>query len=105
MYAMYEPFQVFFYVRLTLSVIGTLPIIRFLYFYFSRDGSGHILSLILGGVLLVIGFVTFLFGLFADLISFDRQLTAITLAKIEALELQQRSDVELSDSVSREETH
>jgi glycosyltransferase involved in cell wall biosynthesis len=105
MYAMYEPFRVFFYIGLTLSGIGSLPIIRFLYFYFSGDGSGHIQSLILGGVLLVIGFVTFLFGLLADLISFNRQLTEITLAKIKALELQQLSDVERSDSRSREKMH
>ena len=39
-------------------------------------------SLVLGGVLLVIGFVTFMIGLVADLISFNRQLTEITLEKI-----------------------
>jgi glycosyltransferase involved in cell wall biosynthesis len=105
MYAMYEPFRVFFYIGLILSGIGSLPIIRFLYFYFSGDGSGHIQSLILGGVLLVIGFVTFLFGLLADLISFNRQLTEITLAKIKALELQQLSDVERSDFRSKEKTN
>jgi len=58
MYAMYEPLRVFFYIGLILSAIGSLPIIRFLYFYFSGDGSGHIQSLVLGGVLLVIGFVS-----------------------------------------------
>ena len=84
----------FFYIGLTLSVIGILPIIRFLYFYFSGDGSGHLQSLVLGGVLLIIGFVTFMIGLMADLISFNRQLTEITLEKIRKIELQQRSDNE-----------
>ncbi|MFC1694926.1 glycosyltransferase family 2 protein [Pseudomonadota bacterium] len=87
MYAMYEPLRVFFYIGLVLSVIGVLPIIRFLFFYFSGDGAGHLQSLVLGGVLLIIGFVTFMIGLVADLISFNRQLTEITLEKIRRMEL------------------
>ena len=58
------------------------------------SGSGHLQSLVLGGVLLIIGFVTFMIGLVADLISFNRQLTEITLEKIRKIELQQRSDNE-----------
>jgi len=92
MYAMYEPLRVFFYIGLTLSIIGALPIIRFLFFYFTGDGAGHLQSLVLGGVLLIIGFVTFVIGLVADLISFNRQLTEITLEKIRRIELQQSTD-------------
>ena len=95
MYAMYEPLRVFFYIGLTLSIIGMLPIIRFLYFYFTGDGGGHLQSLVLGGVLLIIGFITFMIGLVADLISFNRQLTEITLEKIRKIELQQRADKEI----------
>jgi glycosyltransferase involved in cell wall biosynthesis len=94
MYAMYEPLRVFFYIGLTLSIIGAVPIVRFLYFYFTGDGGGHLQSLVLGGVLLIIGFVTFMIGLVADLISFNRQLTEITLEKIRKIELQQRADSE-----------
>jgi len=92
MYAMYEPLRVFFYIGLTLSIIGMLPIIRFLYFYFTGDGDGHLQSLVLGGVLLIIGFITFMIGLVADLISFNRQLIEIALEKIRKIELQQRVD-------------
>ncbi len=92
MYAMYEPLRVFFYIGLTISIIGALPIIRFLYFYFTVGGAGHLQSLVLGGVLLIIGFVTFMIGLVADLISFNRQLTEITLEKIRRMELQQHAD-------------
>ena len=94
MYAMYEPLRVFFSIGLMSSVVGVLPIIRFLYFYFSGDGSGHLQSLVLGGVLLIIGFVTFMIGLVADLISFNRQLTEITLEKIRKIELQQNVNQE-----------
>ena len=94
MYAIYEPLRVFFYIGVILSIIGLLPIIRFLFFYFSGNGAGHLQSLVLGGVLLIIGFVTFMIGLVADLISFNRQLTEITLEKIRKIELQQRADNE-----------
>jgi glycosyltransferase involved in cell wall biosynthesis len=92
MYAMYEPLRVFFYIGLVLSIIGMLPIVRFLYFYFTGDGGGHLQSLVLGGVLLIIGFITFMIGLVADLISFNRQLTEIALEKIRKIELQQSVD-------------
>jgi len=92
MYAMYEPLRVFFYLGLIISFFGVLPIIRFLYFYFTGSGAGHLQSLVLGGVLLIIGFVTFMIGLVADLISFNRQLTEITLEKIRKIELQQKNN-------------
>jgi hypothetical protein len=94
MYAMYEPLRVFFSIGLMLSIIGMIPIVRFLYFYFTGSGAGHLQSLVLGGVLLIIGFITFMIGLVADLISFNRQLTEITLEKIRKIELQQRADSE-----------
>lgn len=88
MYAMFKPMRVFFYIGLVLSTIGIIPVVRFLYFYFSDGGAGNIQSLVLGGVLLIMGFVTFMIGLVADLISFNRQLTEITLEKVRKIELQ-----------------
>lgn len=87
MYSMYEPLRFFSYVGLGLLLAGAIPIVRFLYFYFTGDGAGHVQSLILGGVLLLMGFVTLVLGLLADLISFNRRLTEIALEKIRRLEL------------------
>ncbi len=92
MYAMFQPLRVFFYIGMTLSVIGMLPILRFLYFYFIGEGGGHIQSLTLGGALLVIGFITFLIGLVADLINFNRQLLELTLERVRRIELGQRQN-------------
>ena len=87
-----------------LSVIGSLPFIRFLYFYFSGNGGGHIQSLVFGGVLLIIGFITLMFGLIAELISFNRHLTEITLAKIKRIEQQLHSDTKSTALRSREKS-
>jgi len=88
MYAMYQPLKVFFLIGLTLSLLGTTPILRFLYFYLSGDGDGHIQSLILGGVLMVLGFISFLIALLADLMNFNRQLIEQTLEKVRRIELE-----------------
>jgi len=82
MYAMYQPLRVFFLIGLLLTTIGVLPIARFLYFYMTGDGTGHMQSLMLGGVLVLMGFVAFLAGLLADLISFNRQLQEETLERV-----------------------
>ncbi|GAA6184346.1 MULTISPECIES: glycosyltransferase family 2 protein [Alteromonadaceae] len=87
MYTMYQPLKVFFFIALTLSILGFIPIVRFLYFYFTGDGSGHIQSLILGGTLSILGIITFLIALLADLINFNRQLIEQSLEKIRRLEL------------------
>lgn len=86
-YSMYHPFRVFFLIGLVLSLAGSVPIVRFLVFFFAGEGAGHIQSLIIGGALLVIGFMTFLIGMVADLINYNRQLIEMTLEKVRRLEL------------------
>jgi glycosyltransferase involved in cell wall biosynthesis len=87
MYAMYRPLRVFFYIGFTLSLIGIYPIFRFLYYYMVGRGAGHIQSLILGGAFLSMGFIAFLVGLVADLISRNRQLVELTLERVRRMEL------------------
>jgi glycosyltransferase involved in cell wall biosynthesis len=87
MYAMYQPLRVFFYIGTILSVIGLIPIIRFAFFYFTEGGAGHIQSLVLGGVFMLMGFIAYLVGMLADLISFNRQLLEMTLERVRKLEL------------------
>lgn len=88
MYAMYQPLRVFFFIGLILSIVGIVPIVRFLYFYFTGDGSGHIQSLILGGTFTILGFISFLIAMLADLINFNRQLVEQTLEKVRRIELE-----------------
>lgn len=87
MYAMYQPLKVLFILGSFLSVIGTIPIFRFIYFYYTSGGDGHMQSLVLGGVLVMMGFISYLAGILADLISFNRQLLEMNLEKIKLHEL------------------
>ena len=48
--------------------------IRFLFFYFTVGGSGHVQSLILACTLMLMGFMTFVIGLQADVIASNRKI-------------------------------
>ena len=87
MYAMYQPLRVFFFMGTLLTFFGLIPILRFLYFYLTTGGAGHLQSLVLGGVFVMMGFIAYLAGLLADLISFNRQLSEMTLEKVRKMEL------------------
>jgi hypothetical protein len=54
--------------------LGLIPGIRFLYFYFSGSPVGHIQSLILAAVLIIVGFQVILIGLVADVLAANRKL-------------------------------
>jgi glycosyltransferase involved in cell wall biosynthesis len=94
MYAMYQPLKVFFYIGTVLSMCGILPILRFLFFYFRGDGAGHVQSMVLGGALLSMGFIAYLVGLVADLISHNRQLVEMTLERAKRAELDRQEEMD-----------
>lgn len=86
-YTMYRPLRVFTYVGTTIFSIGILVGFRFLYFYFSGNGAGHIQSLILSAVLLIVGFQIVMIGLLADIISANRRLIEDVLYRIKKSEI------------------
>ena len=73
-YAMYRPLRVFTLLGATLILLGTIPGIRFLYFYVTGSPVGHVQSLILSAILVIVGFQVLLIGLLADLMSFNRKM-------------------------------
>lgn len=87
-YATYNPLRTFALIGAAVSVVGLLPILRFLYFWATGDGQGHIQSLVLGGSLLVLGVLTGLMGVLADLIGANRKLLEATLKHVRQLEEQ-----------------
>jgi glycosyltransferase involved in cell wall biosynthesis len=86
-YTMYKPLRVFTALGLSLALIGALPVIRFLFYYFQGQGGGKVQSLLLGGVLLILGFVSLVIGVIADLIAVNRRLLEILLQKVRRLEM------------------
>jgi glycosyltransferase involved in cell wall biosynthesis len=77
-FLMYEALRVFVILGTLPFLAGSLLLVRFLYFYSIGDGDGHIQSLILASILVVLGFQTFLLGLLGDLIAKNRHLSEET---------------------------
>jgi len=87
-YAMYEPLKVFTYIGLLVFSGGVGLGIRFLYYFFFVDrGVGHIQSLILAAVLMIVGFQVVLIGLLADVISANRKLLEEIVYRVRSLEM------------------
>jgi glycosyltransferase involved in cell wall biosynthesis len=86
-YAMYQPLKVFSYIGAILCLLGSVVVFRFLFFFFTGSGSGHVQSVVLAGVLLIVGFQVILIGLVADLIGANRRLLEEALYRLKRLEL------------------
>ncbi len=84
---MYRPLRVFTILGLLLILAGMVPGIRFLYFYILEGRAGHIQSLILSAILLIVGFQVLLIGLVADLIGFNRKILEEVLYRLRRAEL------------------
>jgi glycosyltransferase involved in cell wall biosynthesis len=90
-YAMYQPLRVFSWVGTLLILLGTIPGIRFLYFYVVGQRVGHVQSLILSAILIIVGFQVLLIGLVADLIANNRKMLEETLYRLRKQELDSAS--------------
>ncbi len=73
-FVIYRPFRFFGTIGLVLFAAGVLGGLRFVYFYFTGTGTGHIQSVVLSAVLLIIGFQTMLIAFVADLLAANRML-------------------------------
>ena len=73
-YSMYKPLKVFTIVGGTSFFLGTTIGCRYLYYFFIHQTAGHIQSLILAAIFLIVGFQIIMMGIVAELIAINRQL-------------------------------
>lgn len=73
-YMMYKPLKCFGYLAVIPIAVGLLIGFRFLYYMGIGQSGGHVQSLILACTLIIIGFLTFMIGLVADVIAANRKL-------------------------------
>lgn len=86
-YTMYRPLRVFTILGGAMIIAGMLPGVRFLWFFVAGERVGHIQSLILAAILIIVGFQILLIGLLADLIANNRKLLEETLYRVRKMEL------------------
>lgn len=73
-FMMYRPLYFFSVIGSILSFIGVAIGIRFIYFFIIDGGRGHTQSLILASMMIILGVMTGIVGLQADIISGNRKL-------------------------------
>jgi glycosyltransferase involved in cell wall biosynthesis len=73
-FVLYKPFRFFFAIGTVFLLPGLAIGVRFLFAYFQGEGQGHVQSLILAAILVVMAFVTYAAGLLADLVAANRLL-------------------------------
>jgi glycosyltransferase involved in cell wall biosynthesis len=83
----HKPFRFFLLLGAVTFLAGSLIGIRYLYLYFTSGGAGHVQSLILAAVLLLMGFNTFVLALLAGLVSVNRRLGEDVLYRLRRMEL------------------
>ena len=85
-YSTYKSLKVFSIIGILLMIPGLIGIFRFIYFFISDGGSGHIQSLVISAIFLNVGFFIIMFGIIANLISVNRKLIERTLYRLRKLE-------------------
>lgn len=70
----YNPFRFFMTIGLSVFGLGTLIGVRFLYYFFIDGGKGHIQSLILASILILMGVQIGILAFVGDLLSVNRSL-------------------------------
>jgi hypothetical protein len=88
-YTMYRPLRVFSIIGGLIFAAGVAVGARYLVFYLRGQGAGHLQSVVLAAVLLIVGFQVLLIGLLADLIGFNRRILEEALYRLRKLEMAQ----------------
>ena len=73
-YSMHRPLKLFSIAGGTTFLLGFAIGCRYLFFFIQGQTEGHIQSLILSAILLIVGFQVIMMGISAELIAVNRQL-------------------------------
>ena len=92
MFIIYRPFRFFILIGGLFLFIGFILGARFLYFFMSGSGQGHIQSLILSAILSITGVQVSLIAVLAELISINRKLNEDVQRMVKSAGLKKNSD-------------
>jgi glycosyltransferase involved in cell wall biosynthesis len=90
-YMLYEPLRTFLLLATPSLLAGIFLITRFLYFYFTlqTESGRHIQSVMIGGTLIIVGFLITVVGILADISATQRALLEELLYRQRKAELEQ----------------
>ena len=100
-FLMYRPLTFFSICGLIPFVIGVAYVIRFLVFFAGGNGAGHTQSLIIASMLIMIGFMTFILGLQADVIAANRKILEDVQYRIRRMEASSAGENGYNDDIEK----
>ncbi len=71
-YIMYRPYVIFTAIAAFFGILGLIPFVRYGVLWATDSESGHLQSLLLGAVLLILAFLSLMLGIISDLIRTNR---------------------------------
>ena len=103
-YTMYRPLRVFTTLGSIMIFGGLILGARYLYFALIGQGGGHVQSVILAAIVLIVGFQIMLIGLLADLISFNRMMLEDLLYRLRRMDLNPSNHPSSTSEVEHDDT-
>ena len=85
-FVIYRPLALFMWASAVLTLVGVAHGARYLAFLFTGQGGGHVQSLILAALCILLGGLSFMSGMLADLIATNRKLLEQADVRIRRLE-------------------
>jgi glycosyltransferase involved in cell wall biosynthesis len=73
-FMMYKPYVIFAWLTLFFAVLGVIPFVRYAVLTIQDSAGGHLQSLLVGSLLLIVAFMSGMLGVIADLIRTNRVL-------------------------------
>lgn len=90
MFIVYRPFRFFIAVGILFLLAGLIPGVRFVWYFLTGDGQGHIQSLILAAILLLTGVQVSLIAVLSELIAINRKLLEDIQSRVKSVDLQNK---------------
>ena len=87
-YPLSEPLRVFLFAAGFFALISVVIWARFLYFFFTEGGEGHVQSLILGATLFIVAVQLAALGVVGDILAGSRVVQQRILERVRRVELQ-----------------
>lgn len=85
-FVIYRPMAFFFWPAILFGAVGSIVALRFLYFFAVGDGSGHVQSLVLGALCVILSALMFMVAFLADIISANRKLLERVSLRLQRIE-------------------
>lgn len=73
-YMMYKPYVLFAWITVVFGVLGVIPFVRYGVLWIRSREDGHLQSLLVGALLLILAFMSLMLGVISDLIRTNRML-------------------------------